>query len=475
MAGAASIRWGRPFAIALAIALIRSAASAQETPPTELPESEPKLEPRPAQDLPPPTNPTPLDLFGMPVHGTFSFRYLARSTSSESDQDVYGFLGVDVGDPDKQAVTAHVLTKAAWDVDGNVHTNGASTFGSLEDSYDRRLTAQLYEAYADYHAGGEVDFVRFGRQLLSETPVETYFDGLRLDTAASGDLHWKFGGYAGVPSHLYESSPQGDVILGAFSEVRPFAPTRARLDWMQVQDNYLSSDRNNALVRFALWQQLAETLSMYGSYSLLDWESRDWELRGTWSPAESDLQVEVSYFELLKTQQAQAIEFDPFFDIAGESNPDREVRATASKGFGEHFNVAGGADVRRLAHDSDQGTFNHDFERWYLSPSLLDWPIQGLTTTLTGDYWDDHDENFSTTELDFTQKFTADTKGHLGTSYSLYKYDFLTASERDHVRSYYVGVETRATKQMRLRLDYAYEVDPFDHYNTLRAAVTWTF
>ena len=71
--------------------------------------------------------------------------------------------------------------------------------------------------------------------------------------------------------------------------------------------------------------------------------------------------------------------------------------------------------------------------------------------------------------------FTKDTKGHVGTSYSLYKYDFLTGSERDHVRTYYVGVDVRMTKQVRLRVDYAYEDDAFDHYNTLRAAATWTF
>jgi hypothetical protein len=417
----------------------------------------------------------PHDLFGIPIQGSFNLRYLYRATSGESDNDLYGFLGLDIGDPATQDFTAHVLAKAAWDVDGDIHHTGASTFDSLEDTYDSRLTAQLYEAYGDWHVRGDVDFVRIGRQILSETPVQTYLDGVRVDTRALGEHSWKLGAYGGIPSHLYESSPQGDVLFGAYTEARPLPATRARLDWMQVQDDYLDSDRNNALVRLAVWQQLGETLSAYGSYSLLDWESRDFEVRGTWTPSDSDLQVEASYYQLLKTQNANAIEFDPYFDIAGEYHPYGEVRASVAKGLGEHFSLAGGADIRWLYEDADEGQFNHDFERWYLQPAILEWPIEGMTITLTGELWDDHDEVITTGEADISQEFTEDTRGHAGTSYSLYKYDFLTMDERDHVRTYYVGVDTRATKQLRLRLDYVYEIDSFDHYHTVRAAATWTF
>jgi hypothetical protein len=477
MGGDASAQRRRSLTIALATAVAASAASAQDAPPVEPQQpAPPESKPEQASSLPSELQPPPPvatgDFFGVPVHGTLSLGYLLRTSSQDSDQDVYGLLGVDIGDPERQRVTAHFLAKSAWDLDG---TSSGSTFSSLEDTYGHSLTAQLYEAYADYHADAGVDFVRLGRQILEETPVQTYFDGLRVDSKPIGTLSGKFGAYGGVPSHLYESSPEGDVIVGAFGELRPFTATRARLDFMQVKDEYLALNRNNAMARLAVWQQLGDSLSVYGDYTLLDWQSRDFQVRGTWTPPDHDLQVEVSYFELLKTQRAQAIEFDPYFESAGEYDPYRELRASASKGIGKHFSVAGGADVRRLVHDADEGDFNHDFERWYLSPTLIDFPIQGMTITLTGDLWNARDEVTSTGELDVTQAFTKETKAHAGTSYSLYKYDILTMSERDHLRTYYVGIETRATKTLRLRLDYAYEVDPFDHYNTLRAAATWTF
>jgi len=452
--------------------LAASTATAQDDAPAAT--SPPALEPRPALDLPAP-DATADDLLGFPVHGSLSLRYLLRDSSHDSDQDLYGFLDLDMGDAERHLVTAHLLTKAAWDVDGDIHTTGASTFDSLEDTYDDRFTGQVFEAYGDYHGVESLEIARFGRQILGETPVQTYLDGLRFDTAAKGERSAKFGAYAGTPSHLYESSPEGDLLFGAFGEARLLRSNRTRLDWMQVQDDYLDSERLNALVRLATWQQMSETVALYGSYSMLDWDSRDLDLRGSWTQLDGDTQVEVSYYQLLQTQKAEAIEFDPFFEIAGEYDPYRELRASASRGFGDHFTLAAGADVRRLVDDSDEGTYNHDFERWYLEPSLSDWLVEGMTITVAGELWDDGEEVTTTVDASVVQQFTEETKGHVGTTYSLYKYDFLTASERDHVRTYFVGVETRATKAVRLRFDYIHEIDAFDHYNTFRAAATWTF
>ena len=466
MSGAASNRPGRSTAIGLAISVAASTAAAQDDPPA--------LEPRPALDFPPASAASP-DLLGFPVHGSLSLRYLLRNTSADTDQDLYGFLDLDMGDPERHLVTAHLLTKAAWDVDGDIHHTGASTFDSLEDTYDDRLTGSVYELYGEYHGVESLEIARFGRQILDETPVQTYLDGLRFDTAPQGERSLRFGAYAGVPAHLYESSPEGDLLFGAFGEARPHRSNRTRLDWMQVQDDYLSSERLNALVRLATWQQLGESLAVHGSYSMLDWESRDLDLRGSWMELDGDTQVEVGYYQLLQTQQAEAIEFDPFFDVAGEYNPFRELRASASRGFGDHFTLAAGATIRRLVDDDDEGTFNHDFERWYLEPSMSDWPIEGMTIAVAGELWDDGEELITTVDATVDQQFTEETKGHVGTTYSLYKYDFLTASERDHVRTWFVGVETRATKAVRLRFDYVYEIDAFDHYNTFRAAATWTF
>src|SRR5690349_9687338 len=143
--GAASIRLGRSTAIGLAL-VTAATATAHDAPsveaPTDSQSSPPAVEPRPPLELPAPVA-APDDYLGFPVHGSLSLRYLLRNTSADSDQDLYGFLGLDFGDPARHLVTAHVLTKAAWDVDGDIHHTGASTFDSLEDTYDDRFTGQV--------------------------------------------------------------------------------------------------------------------------------------------------------------------------------------------------------------------------------------------------------------------------------------------------------------------------------------------
>jgi hypothetical protein len=248
-----------------------------------------------------------------------------------------------------------------------------------------------------------------------------------------------------------------------------------RLDYMQVEDDYLFYSNNNAMVRVAVWQQLGESLDLFGNYTMLDWKGRDWELRGNWVKIDSDVRVQLDYYELLTTQSAEALEFDPFFNIAGDYHPYREFRGSASKGIGDHVDLTAGADIRRLANDSDKGEFNRDFERWYVSPSLIDCPIDGMTITVTGELWDADAEKITTGGADVSQRFSKDTKAHAGTVYSLYKYDYYTASEQDHVRTYYVGIDSKYSKRLRLRLFYEFEVDPFSKYHTVQAAATWTF
>jgi outer membrane receptor protein involved in Fe transport len=417
----------------------------------------------------------PADASEVPVSGWFGLRYQWRHAPGANDQDVYGLLNLDVGDPDTQPFSAHLLTRGTYDLDGHQRHTGAYAFDSLADSYGGRASGQVYEAFVDWNVRGAVDFVRAGRQITYEAPVETYFDGVRVDTSPTGDASVKVGAYGGVPSHLYESSPRGDLIVGAFGEALPWLGARARLDWMQVEDDFLSSSHENALVRLALWQQLGETVDLYGNWTMLDWEGRDFELRGSWRRPESDLRVQLDWYQLLTAQSAQSIEFDPYFPIVGDYNPYRQVRATASKGFGEHFDLTAGADVRRLEHEHDEGTFNRDFERWYLEPILIDWPVQGMTVSVTGEIWDADDTAIATYGANLTQVIDEELRLRLGTVYSLYKYDFLSGDERDHVRTYYAGVDWKPSRPLRVRLDYSHEIDAFTHYDTIQVAATWTF
>jgi len=128
-----------------------------------------------------------------------------------------------------------------------------------------------------------------------------------------------------------------------------------------------------------------------------------------------------------------------------------------------------------MRDNSDEGKFNRDYDHVYLTPTLDDVCIDGLSMSLTGDYWgSDGGEDVSSWGADISMKVDEQIRMSIGTYYSLYKHDLGTNRERDRVRSYYVNGEYRL-ENLRLRLGYEFEHDEFEDYHQLQARIVWTF
>jgi hypothetical protein len=409
------------------------------------------------------------------LSGSLSFDYRLRHTSDATDQDLYALLSADYGDAATQPVTAHLVARSAFDLDGNINHAGSYVYDSLEDTYQDRLTAQLYEAWVGGALSGAIASWKAGRFFVDDTPVSTYVDGVRFETSESSVARLKFGAYGGLPSHLYESSPQGDLILGAFAEARAWHGGRTRLDWMRVDDEQVFADHTNELYALSQWQQVGERVDLFGRFTFLESESRDLQLRGSYADPAAKFHGQLSYFELFNTQKSLAIEFDPYFNSTFDYEPYRQIQVNAGQALGDHFDLSGGFDVRRLTHDSSEGTFNHDFERFYLVPTLIGLPDAGTSISLTGELWIATPERYATVGGEIDHDFSKQVKADVGTSYALYKYDLFQNQELDRVRTYYAGIDWKASAKLRLRADYAYEQDAFDIYQTVRVRATWTF
>lgn len=184
--------------------------------------------------------------------------------------------------------------------------------------------------------------------------------------------------------------------------------------------------------------------------------------------------VQASFYELLRTQRDYALEFDNFFSSALEYRPYTQVRGLVSKGFGEHFTLDAGADGRWLRDGDDEGAYNHEFERYFVTPTLQRVPWKGLSLSVTGEFWNS-DEDVWSWGADATHKCTEALKVSLGTFYSLYKYDYYAASERDDVRTIYARVRWKLENNLRLDGGYEYEHSDFDTIQTVRLGVTWDF
>ena len=411
----------------------------------------------------------------LPISGYFSLEYRLRRTSDATDQDLYGLLAADYGDAATQAVTAHVVARSAWDLDGDTRHQGSYAFDSLQDTYQSRLTAQLYELWVGGALSGPVASWKLGRWFLDDTPVQAYVDGGRVETQEVTTAKLRFGGYAGLPSHLYESSPSGDLIVGAFAESRAWAGGRTRFDYMHVDDQQFLDDHDDDLFALSQWQHVGEGIDLFGRVTWLSSEARDFELRGDWSDPEAKLRAQLSYYQLLHTQESLSYEFDPYFQSAFEYHPYRQIQASAGHLFGDHFDLSGGVDVRRVVDDGDEGAFNHDFERFYVVPMLIGVPDDATTISLTGELWIATPERIATVGGEVDHAFSKEVSASAGTNYALYKYDLFQQKELDRVRTYYAGLEWKASAKLRMRFDYTWERDPFDTYQTVRMRATWTF
>lgn len=409
----------------------------------------------------------------LPIDGSLSLRYRYRNSDEDgSDQDLLGLLSMGIGDPLRHRFTVHVLAGANWDMDGETADN---VFNGITDTYDHSVQAELYDAYLDVHRLDPLEVLRLGRQTLYETPVPVSMDGLRIETEELGSWRIQSGAYGGVSHHLYESSSEGDFVIGAFLGGQPWSKGRLRVDWLHAADDTLTTDHDDDLVGFRFWQGVSDHTRLRVGYTMLSGDSRDVDVNGTTYVESWDLQLQASYYELLKTQRSLALEFDPFFNSVFDYYPYYQFRGLVAKGFGEHFNVTSGIDLRRIKENDDEGQFNRDYERVYLTPLLMDVLVDGLSLSLSGDYWaSDEGEDVVSWGADLSLKVDERVRTSIGTYYALYKHDLGDNRERERVRTYYINAEYRH-ESIRLQLGYEFEHDEFDDYHQLDVRMTWMF
>ena len=407
-----------------------------------------------------------------PIRGTLSSRYRGRWESDARDHDLYQVLTLEAGDAQSDRVTAHFMGQAAYDLDG-ADSEGNYAFFSLQDTYDSAVTARLYHAYADVHGTG-LATLRLGRQLVYETPEVAYFDGVRVETEELGEKDVQLGVYGGVPVHPFESSPEGDVIVGVSGQARPWRGSRLRLDWMHLEDESLLGVNQDDLTTVALDQHFDPGFQVGGEYSLLEGEERDFRLRASAYSAQRDLTCEVSFYKLLRAQSERSIPFDPFFATLFDLFPYWQSRLLLSKGFEAGLTLQAGVDLRRVEDSNDVGEFNRDFDRYHLTTTFDELPAE-LELSVTGELWESDASDVRAWGLDLRRQVTPELAATVGTYFSLFKYELYTDSEREDVRTWYTALAWRRAKGPRFDLRYEFEDADLDQFHYLRLGATWSF
>jgi hypothetical protein len=409
------------------------------------------------------------------VHGSSTTRLIARSSDDADDLDLRESLALDFGDAKTDRFTGHVFGMLTADLDGAGDRDDEIAFPSLADTFSGSVDAWLYEAYVDVAQVDGLASLRIGRQFDYETPEFAHFDGVALATDEAGAKRLRFGAYGGVPVHLYESSHSGDVLFGAFGECWPWARGRARVDWMHLEDETRFAAHDNDLVGLSLWQRAGERLGLEGRYTNLEGEDRDVRLGASWNDAKHDFVVRATWHRLLSTQKDLVLELDPFYGALQSLYPYDQVDVTVEKGVAGRATVRGGVDVRRVDDDGDIGTFNRDYDRAFGGATLHDVFGSGVELDVDVDTWDADGRDVDGWGVSVSRDFSGACEASLGTYYSLYKFDLLSATEREDVRTWFVKLRRTWSKSLRGEISYDLDDEENDTFQTLRVGFTWRF
>lgn len=432
---------------------------------TPEPVADPSQPTAPVETLPTP-RPVPQD--GLHWSGVASARYRFRHGGGVSDQDLVARLGLDFGDERKDPYTFHFSGRAFGDLDGR---RPDDPFRGLDQSYGDEFYARLYLAHVDAHRLDGLSLLRLGRQDLVETPTPVTVDGVRADSERLGAARLQFSAYAGVPVHHFEASASGDSVFGLGVTAQAWHGGRVRLDWMSIRDEFLALDRHDEIYGVRWWQEL-EGVRLNGLHTWRDGKPRDLWL-GLRGAGDLPLDFALDYRELLTTQRAAVTEIDPYYEIAAEYVPFRQVDVRLGPDLGERFEVDVGTALRRLADDADAGTFNREFDRSFVELAVHDVATPGLSFALVGSIWSSDGEDIRTVTGDVSYRPTRDVELSTGTGYDLFKYDVFADFERVHVRTWFLHGNWQLQPRLRLDIGYDYERDDLDEFHQLRVGMTW--
>ena len=432
---------------------------AQDTPSTP-----PVVQPPPAES----------SSFLDPVHGVLRVKYRYRATSGDSDSDLYEIIGVTYGNPDKDIVSAALSARLAEDTDGNRNVQGYYPFTSVDDKYHSFATQRLYSAYLDIRPEDDRILIRAGRQILDEFPEAVPMDGGLYRMRVVPQL--ALAAFAGLPVNAYEASPSGDVMYGASAEWRPDAAGRGRyrVEYLHIRDDNTFGLHKDDLVGFSL-EEGSGPFSVYARYTLLEGESRDLVGRVTAGVPDAEFQVQFQGTYVFRQIQALSYPLDPYASILMDLQPYMDLALRASKGFGNLVAIDAAFTARELVRDGVETTYNHEFKRVELAPSLRNWPADGVFLRVAWDYWNSSADDFWTLGGDLSVPLHRDITLSAGTSYALYSVDAFTGEEHERVRLYTLSLRWQTDKASCIEARFTYEVNDIDTFRILEVGFRHAF
>jgi hypothetical protein len=410
------------------------------------------------------------------LHGSVAVRYRSRATDDTKDQDAYAYLTLRWRDETTYGWSGSVFGRLAYDLDGGGDSDGFYVFDSVDDTFDSRLTARLYHAWANWRPTSEVvEQVRIGRQ-WTEAGDGFTFDGVHATFRPMGrDADLSVYAFGGIPTHLYEDAPEGDGILGVGASACLWRGGDLRADLVHIDDeNDVYGTERATLLSVEAGHRLAPESRVRAWYRQLDEDPREVGAAFDAYSTRWDASVRVRAHAQLLEEKETVYDLDPYYAVTQDLEPYWDALVAGSKALSRCVSVEVGGAARVLFDPDDEGTYNHEWQRVFATVSTDHWPARGWSLSGTAE-WYGGDEDVLAVGAAAEWKPSRRWRLTFGTDYSLWRTDLYADEERYDSRGYYVRASHRPNDLWRFDLSVRYEDDDFDSYLTVTAGVRRDF
>ena len=416
------------------------------------------------------------------VRGSLRVRYRGEmayakdaADDDDEDHDLYQNLSLSYGSAYQPGWFASFDGRLAQDLDEYGRRSGFNVFDSIDDTYDSRLTGRVYHGYVGYRpCGGWLEEIRVGRQYI-DAGDQFHVDGLRMafDPGRRGyGLRWHV--FGGTPAHIFDGGLRGFTAGGGVASDL-WRGGVGRLDYAYIldKDGFYGSPKNH-LVTAELRQRFGANHSGWIRYSHLNGNPNYLDAVYDGFLPRADVTLRGRFRTLLHAQDALVYGLDPYFAIVQSLARFYEGTASVAKSFGDCFWLEGGASGRWLHDRADEGRYNREFGRFFLTAGADDWPGRHWHLGLTGEIWTG-DETIGSVAFDVTYEPSKCWRFQLGSDYQLYRTDFYTDTERFESRSIFLRVRWRPTERWRLHARMRLEDDRYYTYWIVDTGVAFRF
>jgi len=409
-------------------------------------------------------------------HGDATVRFRGRYTDGESDNDLYQYVRVRYRREDAEGWSGNAYIRISEDLDGEGDGDEFFVFDSIDDTYGTRVLSRLYSLYANYRSEcGVVEQVRIGRQDVTAGDL-FHVDGVHalFRPGAGATRLYAFGG---IPSHLYESSVEGDWIVGVGATFEPWCRAGVEVSDVYIEDaSHVYGVEHANLATVQVTQGVYDAGSVRAGFQMLNEDARvAWGSADLYS-SRLDATFRGSFRTQISQEKAQAYDIDPYYAILLTLEPYWEATLSVSKDVGRCVTVEAGGQVRRLYDQDDEGDFNHDFSRVWATISATDWPAYGWTPAVTGEWWRTEDgDDVAAAGFELAWRPSDCFRASAGVDYSLYRTDLYAVDERFDSYGAYVRARWRSSWRWEWDGSLRVEDDDFDTVVTLNLAVRFEF